>query len=215
MEAKDSRIGSYAWKSILIGRDIIQRGSRWRVGNGEKINIWQHRWLPIKHPPYQPICPIEDFENSLVSSLIDPITRQWQTELVDGLFGEEDAEIIKRILLSQVAAEDVLFWPFTSSGTYSYKSSYRFLKEEAEQPVSFQPPPLRDKQLWKTIWSMHVAQKVKNFVWRACRNALPTKKELARRTITTDPICDRCCSAVEDPLHALWSCSEVDIVWAD
>ena len=40
MEASDTRMGSYAWKSILIGRDIIQRGSRWRVGNGEKINIW-------------------------------------------------------------------------------------------------------------------------------------------------------------------------------
>ena len=62
---------------------------------------------------------------------------------------------------------------------------------------------------------MRVAQKVKNFVWRACCNALPTKKELVRRTITVDPICDRCCIAVEDPLHALWSCSEVDIVWAD
>ena len=40
MEATDLRMGSYAWKSILIGRDIIQRGSRWRVGNGEKISIW-------------------------------------------------------------------------------------------------------------------------------------------------------------------------------
>ena len=28
MEATDSRMGSYAWKSILIERDIIQRGSR-------------------------------------------------------------------------------------------------------------------------------------------------------------------------------------------
>ena len=135
--------------------------------------------------------------------------------MVDGLFGEEDAEIIKRIPLSQVATEDVLFWPFTSSSIYSCKSGYRFLKEEAEQLVTIQPPPLRDKQLWKTIWSMRVAQKVKNFVWRACRNALPTKKELVRKTITADPICDRCCTTVEDPLHALWSCSEVDIVWAD
>ena len=40
MEAADSRMGSYAWKSILRGRDIIQRGARWRVGNGENINIW-------------------------------------------------------------------------------------------------------------------------------------------------------------------------------
>ena len=134
LEAMNSRMGSYTWKSILIGRDIIQRGSRWSIGNEEKINIWQHRWLPIKHPPHQPICPIEDFEHSLVSSLIDPITRQWQTELVDGLFGEEDAEIIKRIPLSQVATEDVLFWLFTSNDIYSCKSGYRFLKEEAKQP---------------------------------------------------------------------------------
>ena len=42
LEASDSRMGSYAWKSILVGRDIIQRGSRWRIGNDEKINIWQH-----------------------------------------------------------------------------------------------------------------------------------------------------------------------------
>ena len=62
---------------------------------------------------------------------------------------------------------------------------------------------------------MCVAQKVKNFVWWACRNALPTKKELVKRTIIADLICDCCRVAVEDPLHALWSCSEADIVWAD
>ena len=36
MEAKESRMGSYAWRSILVGRDVIQRGARWRVGNGKK-----------------------------------------------------------------------------------------------------------------------------------------------------------------------------------
>ena len=36
MEVADSRMGSYAWKSILRGRDIIQRGDLWRIGNGEK-----------------------------------------------------------------------------------------------------------------------------------------------------------------------------------
>ena len=40
MDATDSRLGSYAWKSILRGRGIIQRGAIWRVGSGEKINIW-------------------------------------------------------------------------------------------------------------------------------------------------------------------------------
>lgn len=29
LEAKDSTIGSYAWWSILQGRDVILKGSRW------------------------------------------------------------------------------------------------------------------------------------------------------------------------------------------
>ena len=36
MGTNDSRIGSYAWRSILVGRDVIQRGARWRVGDGKK-----------------------------------------------------------------------------------------------------------------------------------------------------------------------------------
>lgn len=40
--AKDSKFASYAWRSILVRREVIQRGSRWRIGNGDSISIWQH-----------------------------------------------------------------------------------------------------------------------------------------------------------------------------
>ena len=100
---------SYAWKSILRGRGIIQRGALWRVGSGEKINIWQHRWLPRKHPTVQPICPLESFENHNVNSLIDRSTRSWNEQMVDGLFVEENAKLIKKIPLSQHMTEDSLY----------------------------------------------------------------------------------------------------------
>ena len=102
---------------------------------------------------------------------------------MDGLFVAKDAKLIKAIPLSQAKAEDVLFWPYTNNGVYSCKSGYRFLKEEAEMEVTNQVPPLRDKHVWKAIWSMQVPQKVKNFIWRACRNAMPTKHALMRRTV--------------------------------
>ena len=54
---------------------------------------------------------------------------------------------------------------------------------------------------------------MKNLLWRACRNALPTKANLVRRTIITDPVCARCLDAHETPLHALWMCKELDSVW--
>ena len=36
LEAKEGRGSSYAWRSILRGREVIWRGAKWRVGDGEK-----------------------------------------------------------------------------------------------------------------------------------------------------------------------------------
>ena len=99
--------------------------------------------------------------------------------------------------------EDVLFWPYTSNGVYSCKSGYRFLKEEAKMEVTNQVPSLRDKHVWKAIWSMQVPQKVKTFIWRACCNAMPMKQALVKRTIIAKSIYDRCRAEAKDPLHAL------------
>ena len=44
---------------------------------------------------------------------------------------------------------------------------------------------------------------------------MPTKLALVQRTIISEPMCERCNSAVEDLIHALWSCSELDSVWSD
>ena len=38
--------GSYAWRSIMKARTLVQLGLLWRIGNGMKINIYNDRWLP-------------------------------------------------------------------------------------------------------------------------------------------------------------------------
>lgn len=38
MEAVESNFRSYAWKSILKGRDVLLRGAWWRIGNGAKVS---------------------------------------------------------------------------------------------------------------------------------------------------------------------------------
>ena len=48
LEARDSIVGSYAWKSILSARDVIRRGMVWKVGTGERVRIKEDRWLPDK-----------------------------------------------------------------------------------------------------------------------------------------------------------------------
>lgn len=46
LEAKESMTGSYAWKSILNARDVIQKGMVWRTGNDQNVWIKEGRWLP-------------------------------------------------------------------------------------------------------------------------------------------------------------------------
>ena len=74
---------------------------------------------------------------------------------------------------------------------------------------------MKDNHLWRTLWSIQVPNKIKNLVWRACRNSLPTKENLVRHTIIDNPICDRFKQIPESSLHALWSCGELDVVWED
>ena len=30
----------------MATKEIVGKGSRWAVGNGEKVSIWNDRWLP-------------------------------------------------------------------------------------------------------------------------------------------------------------------------
>ena len=61
--------------------------------------------------------------------------------------------------------------------------------------------------------SLHVPNKVKNLMWSACRNSLPTKQNLVHRKIIECPFCDHCKQVPKSTLHALWTCQALDVVW--
>ena len=46
LEARESVVGSYAWKSLLSVRDVVRKGMIGHVGNGESVRIKGDCWLP-------------------------------------------------------------------------------------------------------------------------------------------------------------------------
>ena len=48
---------------------------------------------------------------------------------------------------------------------------------------------------------------------RACKDAIPTLKNLKRRCVVEDSSCSLCAQHDEDALHALWSCPALAQVW--
>ena len=150
LEAKDTSSGSYAWKSILYGHDVINDGACWRVGNGKSIKIWQHHWLPRKHLTKILSPMVETMEEATVDCLINEETRTWNVAMIDGIFAPQEAEEIKNIPLAREDTEDSLYWPWEHDGRYSCKTGYRFLKEDE---VGFQVPVHQDHEegLWKKV----------------------------------------------------------------
>ena len=86
MEAKNYRGGLYAWSSILHGRDVLERGCRWRIGNEKLVGIWESNWLPRKQDPQVLSLICETLAEARVEILIDSELRQWNHGMMEGIF---------------------------------------------------------------------------------------------------------------------------------
>ncbi|KAL3500518.1 hypothetical protein ACH5RR_039611 [Cinchona calisaya] len=95
-------------KGIAVGkngpqgaREVLAWATRWRVGNGEDIIIRGDRWVP--KPKIFKVVSTSNLipSNAKVSCLINHTTWQWNMQLIDKVFWEEEVEAIKKIPLVQ------------------------------------------------------------------------------------------------------------------
>jgi ribonuclease HI len=129
------------------------------------------------------------------------------------MFLPYDAEAILKIPLSDRSPPDRLVWHATRDGNFSVRSGYHMLlmnSRTTNPECSRQGEP---GPLWKTIWATRVPVKVRTFLWKACHESLPTKAGLFKWKVVPHPYCDHCHGAIEDTLHALWSCPALSQVW--
>ena len=152
---------SYAWKSILQAREVIQHGAVWRVGNGHLIDIWNHRWLS-EHTPGLVMSPRLDVNLNKVSDLLLHNPKQWNTDLLDRVFYPWEANEIKRIYLSEDTVEDKLIWPLTPSGVYSVKSAYHMLSSAVLQSKASSSSSEGAKEVWTGIWRIRAPNRVRH-----------------------------------------------------
>jgi hypothetical protein len=76
---------SYAWRSIVRGVQALKDGLIWRVGDGTQINIWTDPWIP-QGVTRRPCTPRGQTILNKVSELINPISGEWDRNLVTDIF---------------------------------------------------------------------------------------------------------------------------------
>ncbi len=213
LDAKLSARGSFAWKRIMGARQVIKKGSIWRVGNGDHIRIWGERWLPVAH--HHTIISPRPQQTTVthVAHLFAQDTRVWNIAVVKANFLPFEAEIILRIPLCNIRNNNMLIWGGTKTGHYAVRSGYHMLLEDKQREAPRTSNAAPQTQVWKSIWSFSIPSKVRHFIWRACRDSLPTRKNLHHRHVLDDPRCPNCSNSVENNLHALWKCKKLQPIW--
>ena len=106
-----------------------------------------------------------------------------------------------------------LVWAATPNGTFTVKSAYWIAMEMKEAEQEGTSGNASQSRLWKTIWLAEVTNKIKNFVWRACQNILPTKSNLFHRHVLSSDVCDQCGQISETTSHVLLFCDFSRSAW--
>ncbi|GKV00746.1 hypothetical protein SLEP1_g13385 [Rubroshorea leprosula] len=98
-------------------------------------------------------------------------------------------------------------WKHDKEGVYVVKTTYNLLSSNNG----------RDKAwIHKRIWSRLIPTKVSAFTWQALQDRLPTKINLFRRGIITDPnqvLCGLCGESTKDSNHLFIHCRVTCSVW--
>jgi hypothetical protein len=214
LEADLGRRPSFTWRSIWNSKKLLKEGLVWRVGDGRSINIWRDKWLP--KPPYVIRSAVRYLEgDAKVCDLLDMDTNWWRVNMVHEIFNVEEATDICSMAVCPNRNMDRLAWACTANGEHTVKSAYYLAKTRFVEEEGSSSNQQEIKAEWNDIWAIKGSRVVKFFLWKACRDILPTKERLFRKHITEDLLCPICKLYPETIDHILWSCGSAKDVWTE
>ncbi|XP_074300813.1 uncharacterized protein LOC141632136 [Silene latifolia] len=215
---------SWRVRSILYGLTIVMENIGWKPGIGSKINVWTARWVGGERPE-----PKNEWLNQSHGHLVNLQVRNlfqpdgsWNEVFIKGLFTDEWATRILAIPRCEVRMRDKVYWPRTTSGTYTVKSGYGLIFEEymVKARTVKDNSRLNDRgRLFcrKVLWKLPVPQMWKILIWRIITNLLPTGHEFSKRNIDVDFLCGLCGGdqrSIETPEHLFRDCGFSSRIWA-
>ncbi|CAN1181154.1 Putative ribonuclease H protein At1g65750 [Linum perenne] len=201
LQAAKHHRSSWIWTGVLEGRKALLQGLRKNIGDGHGTEIAE-AWIP-EAVGFKASC-LPSFSSTKVSEFILNPGRIWNTAKLRSIFPEY---VVCQILLIQLGPEgysDQYVCHFESSGKFSVKSCYQRLRSQSAS--NNHPIDESSKKLWKWLWQLDLPPKVCFFIWRICRNALPTKVGLLRRRCGSSSICHTCHAEEETLEHLLFHC---------
>ncbi|OVA12650.1 Reverse transcriptase zinc-binding domain [Macleaya cordata] len=203
------RQGSWVWKGIQQGLEVVQQLYIWEVKNGESIHIWKDAWIPGVLPNTLPIPQNQGLIPYMVADLIFHNSKQWNRDLIETVFEPEIASKILSIRLPLQGC-DRIHWKPVKKGCFTVKSTYL----ELTQPTSQQAITSNGFNQWNLIWKLPtINPRVRLFLWKCLNDLLPTKTKISSIINLESTCCNRCPNQQEDTKHILLECPIAKAIW--
>ncbi|PNT67983.1 hypothetical protein BRADI_3g34611v3 [Brachypodium distachyon] len=203
-----TRDASPCWRGIEHGLELLKKGTIWRIGNGQSVNIWRDNWIPTGNLKLSVSLSRSRLRG--VSDLIARDIHAWNEECIRSICIPPDAEEILKIPLPQSDIPDQIAWHFETSGRFSVRSAYRLAlqnhcNELSKGQISNSPdggrPPLG------TNLEFQSSVKGARFCLKLATDSLAVQQNRARRLPNQLPTCQICGSEPEDGYHAVMNCT--------
>ncbi|KAG7551463.1 Zinc knuckle CX2CX4HX4C [Arabidopsis thaliana x Arabidopsis arenosa] len=205
---------SYAWKSILHGRDLLSKGLVKNIGNGKSFRVWIDDWIEDDgwRAPYRRNY---FFNPDLrISELINWDKRIWDPQKLEFHFPPLDILRINKIK-PVTELEDFYSWKHNKSGDFSVKSAYWLASQSSNlqtRILAEQLPSTND--LKAQVWALQTDPKIHVFLWKVLCGALPVAAALLGKGMKIDSRCQLCGDEDESVNHVLFTCSMARQIWA-
>jgi hypothetical protein len=175
---------------------ILQKNSFYQLAAGN-ISIWSSPWcsawefifddLIIQQPGFQYPASLKDLWN--------PNHKNWDSDLVRSLFTQRTADSILNTPILPTDEEDILCWRLNPNGKCSTKAAYKVCLQVLHENGLPSPAPVSEevKKILAQVWkSKDMIPRIKTFIWRILRKALPSGNRASRFSSHIEKDCCRC-----------------------
>lgn len=193
LKVKPHSQSSWAWKSLLYGRDLIAKHISWTVGNGESIHVYHDdKWIPsctqpLSHQLTAFTGPAEDFNVSSLLSCPSPMK--------DNIGTSPGSRISSRTPTFPKS------WQSNNQSNPPQTYTLGLTHCLAVTPLSPATGPYMMRSvLVPTFWKLDLPERIKVFIWKCAKGILAVKSGLAisiHHLPTTCPLCENADETME------------------
>ncbi|GER37301.1 FMN reductase (NADH) RutF [Striga asiatica] len=174
----------------------VRRGARWALGN-----MWLTGREPLinvatgRIPAEQIHAPVAEFVTT---------AGEWWWAKFEDLLPATTLLLVAAVLPPKPSTRvDRLVWGYTSNSNFPTKTAYEALTRVITENT---------RPLWRAIWRAPAAQRVRQFLWLACRDRLFTNMERVHRHMAGDVAC-YFFGQPESTSHVLRDCANASSIW--